>query len=87
MTRISDEIRKVADEYDVTPLYALADRIDAEMVELPRDANNELIHLGDKTYDLNGDEQTAISFQLLLWLASLVAALLVPLVQWLIWEG
>lgn len=23
----------------------------------------------------------------LLWLASLVAALLVPLVQWLIWEG
>lgn len=25
--RISDEIRKVADEYDVLPLYKLADRI------------------------------------------------------------
>ena len=24
---------------------------------------------------------------LLLWLASLVAALLVPLIKWLIWEG
>lgn len=27
---ISDEIRKVADEYDVLPLYELANRIDAE---------------------------------------------------------
>lgn len=39
---ISDEIRKVADKYDVThvtPLYVLADRIDAEMVELPKDAD------------------------------------------------
>ena len=27
MGRISDDIRKVADEYDVLPLYKLADRI------------------------------------------------------------
>ena len=47
MTDISDEIRKVADEYDVLPLYKLADRIDAETVELPKDADGEYIHIGD----------------------------------------
>lgn len=42
MTRISDEIRKVADEYDVLPLYKLADRIDAEMVKLPKSADGKI---------------------------------------------
>lgn len=42
MSGISDEIRKVADEYDVLPLYGLADRIDAEMVELPKDADGKI---------------------------------------------
>lgn len=50
MTDISDELRKVADEWDVTPLYALADRIDAEMVELPRDRDGVPIHVGDTVY-------------------------------------
>lgn len=47
MNDISDEICKVADEYDVLPLYELADRIDAEMVELPVDADGVTIHVGD----------------------------------------
>ena len=47
MTDISDEIRKVADEYDVLPLYKLADRIDAETVELPKDADGVPIRVGD----------------------------------------
>ncbi len=45
--KISDGLRKVADEWDVTPLYALADRIDSETVEPPKDADGAPIHLGD----------------------------------------
>ena len=51
MAKISDEIRKVADEYDVLPLYKLADRIDAETVELPKDADGVPIHAGDVLTD------------------------------------
>ena len=54
MTRISDEIRKVADEYDVLPLYGLSDHIDAEMVELPKDADGVPIRVGDTVY---GEEE------------------------------
>lgn len=43
----------------------LTDRIDAEMVELPMDMDGEPIHLGDKIFDLNGDEHTASSLYLL----------------------
>lgn len=42
----------------------MADRIDAEMVELPRDANGETLHLSDKAYDRKGNEQTALIFEL-----------------------
>lgn len=52
--KISDELRRVADEWDVTPLYALADRIDAEMVELPRDRDGVPIRVEDTVY---GDEE------------------------------
>ena len=48
MTDISDEIRKVADEYDVLPLYKLADRIDAEHEKAEQDlidANNQMEQL------------------------------------------
>lgn len=51
MTDISDEIRKVADEYDVydvLPLYELADRIDAEHEKAEQDlidANNQMERL------------------------------------------
>lgn len=64
MSEIGDELRKVADEWDVTPLYALADRIDAEMVELPKDADGKPMHLRDKIYDLNGYEHAVISLNL-----------------------
>lgn len=50
---ISDEIREFvrrsyADEYmDPRELLAIADRADREMVELPKDADGEYIHIGD----------------------------------------
>lgn len=41
-------------ESQVEKLCSIADRIDAEMVELPRDAGGEPTHLGDKVYDKDG---------------------------------
>lgn len=70
MAKISDEIRmfvkrSYADEYmDPRELLALADRIDAEMVELPRDADGKPIHLGDTVYDLDGYEHMVVSLRL-----------------------
>lgn len=58
MARISDEIRKWADDLDsddivctTATLYTLADRIDSEMVELPKDADGVPIHVGDTLYN------------------------------------
>lgn len=48
--KISDDIRRIAEEYDVLPLYELADRIDAEMVELPMDADGVPFHVGDTVW-------------------------------------
>lgn len=53
MSKISDELRAAANMlflsgsngYNV--LIGLADRIDNEMVELPKDADDEYIHIGD----------------------------------------
>lgn len=43
--------RARADEHmDLRELDAIADRIDREMVELPRDADGEPIHLGETAY-------------------------------------
>lgn len=62
MTKISDEIRgfvrrSYEDEYmDPKELLALADRIDAEMVELPKDADGVPVHLNDTVYDSRGYE-------------------------------
>lgn len=51
MSSISDELRKWCDGVGtVKDLRALADRIDAEMVELPRDKDGVLIHVGDTVY-------------------------------------
>lgn len=53
----SDERREVAarqrkaadsDEWDVTPLYALANRVDAEMIELPKDRDGKMSELFDQ---------------------------------------
>lgn len=55
MTKISDFIRNFCARYDGIPLdnigynelRTIADRIDSEIVELPKDANGEIIHVGD----------------------------------------
>lgn len=53
---ISDEIRRFvkrsyADEYmDPMELLAIADRVDAEMIELPKDRDGKPIHTGDTVY-------------------------------------
>lgn len=54
MSEIGDELRKVADEWDVTPLYALADRTDAEMAELPRGKDGRPIRVGETVYGEDG---------------------------------
>ena len=56
--KISNEIRRWCASHEGTlisiddsdELRALIDRIDAEMVELPKDADGVLIHVGDKVY-------------------------------------
>lgn len=52
MSKISDELREFIDEGDLYPrhiaeLRRIADLIDHEMVELPKDADGEYIHIGD----------------------------------------
>ena len=52
MAKISDEMREWCDKIDPKRegfwnLRELADRIDAEMVELPKSADGEYIHIGD----------------------------------------
>lgn len=69
MGKISDELREFNDTYYLArkpykKLKALANRIDTEMVELPRDMDGETIHLGDKIYDLNWNEKTVLSLHL-----------------------
>ena len=59
--RISDEIRewcKWCDEHSAArdELCKLADRIDREMVELPKDADGVPIHVGDTVYTATGCE-------------------------------
>lgn len=69
---ISDEIRKVADEYDVLPLYKLADRIDSEMVELPKDRDGVPIHVGDVVY-LDDGRKAEVTHIDLMWGTSCIA--------------
>lgn len=53
--RISDELREwAAAQCNSLALYALADRIDAEMVKLPRDADGNPIMVGDTLFDSHG---------------------------------
>ena len=52
MSKIGDELREFIDEGDLYPrhiaeLRRIADLIDHEMVELPKDADGEYIHIGD----------------------------------------
>lgn len=72
MSKASDELRKVADTYDdkaflpkLNGMYHdLADRIDAEMVELPRDADGKPIHVGETMYGLRGRGRMVVSLRL-----------------------
>lgn len=59
MSKISDELREFIDEGDLYPSYIaelrrIADRIDAEMVELPKDKDGVPIHAGDVVYGDDG---------------------------------
>ena len=60
MAKISDEIREFvrrsyADEHmDPRELLAIADRVDRETVELPKDADWVPIHVGDTVYLKDG---------------------------------
>lgn len=62
MAKIGDEIRdfvkrSYADEHmDPRELLALADRVDAEMVELPRDIDGVPINVGDTVYLDDGEK-------------------------------
>lgn len=55
------------DNDDCDELRALADRIDAEMVELPRDRDGATIHVGDTVYDENGMTCEVVSFSFGRW--------------------
>lgn len=73
MARISDEIRQWCEDLgskDVIcttfDLYALADRIDREMVELPRDRDGVPIHVGDTVYLNDGREVEVIRIDFML---------------------
>ena len=65
MTKISDELREwcnlpQAFSIPCDELYELADRIDREMVELPKDRSGVPINVGDTVYSPNGDEFCAV---------------------------
>lgn len=72
MGKISDALREWtrrarADEHmSLRELDAIADHIDAEMVELPRDIDGVPIHVGDKVWEMLGDgeEETVRSITL-----------------------
>lgn len=67
MTPISDEIRKMANSDSVhsrttrAAMRDLADRIDTEMVELPRDRDGVPIHVGDTVYGCRSGMKMTIS--------------------------
>ncbi len=71
MGAIGDEIREFvrrsyADEHmDPKELLALADRVDAELVELPRDRDGVPIHVGDTVYLDDGHMAKVVRIELM----------------------
>jgi len=67
--KISDELREwgygfCGDTYDV--VTAIADRIDSEMVELPKDRDGVTIHVGDMMWDyMTGRKMTVTTLSTL----------------------
>lgn len=70
MGKTSDELRDWvrrarADEHmDLRELDSIADRIDVEMVELPRDRDGVPIHVGDTVYRDSGRKATVARIEL-----------------------
>ena len=63
---ISDEIRELIDDEDLYPrhiaeLRRIADRIDAEMVELPRDRDGVPIHVSDPVFGFRTGDALFVS--------------------------
>lgn len=75
MSKISDELREFAylhfsGSENVGPcdaLMSIADRIDAEMVELPRDRDGVPIHVGDTVYGEDGMAYEVVSISFGRW--------------------
>jgi hypothetical protein len=70
--KISDELRRLAHDEGVygdacVGLRDLADRIDAEMAELPKDRDGVPIHVGDTVYDENGMAYEVVSISFGQW--------------------
>lgn len=67
--KISDELKRISDSAIVcgharVALRDLADLIDAEMVELPKDSDGVPIHVGDTVYLESGRKATVNSIEL-----------------------
>ena len=65
MSRISDELREFANAevlsaIQISDLKHMAKRIDAEMVELPKDADGVPIHVGDTVWGCISGTQMAV---------------------------
>lgn len=65
MSDISGELRKFTNTYHLNSLQVyelnhIADRIDAEMVELPKDADGVPIHVGDTVWGCISGMQMAV---------------------------
>lgn len=63
MATISDEIRSWGDVCYCNELMKLADRIDNEMVDLPKDADGVPIHVGDVVYTPSGNVANVTSIR------------------------
>ncbi len=64
MSKISDELRNWCDDTymgSVDDLYSLADRIDSEMVELPKDRDGVPIHVGDPVFVFRSGDALSVS--------------------------
>lgn len=75
MSSIGDELRRFCDVESLNPIQTarlrrIADRIDAETVELPRDRDGVVIHVGDTVYRKDGDGPEVVTSIILKNLAS-----------------
>ncbi|MDD6566395.1 MAG: hypothetical protein PUF11_06395, partial [Parafannyhessea umbonata] len=69
MSSISDELRQFIDDDGLFPnqideLRCIADRIDSELMELPRDRDGAPIHVGDTVWLDDGQKADVISIVL-----------------------